>query len=82
MIQFCALAINIYAMTSILLFAAHFMGLLFLCSSQATTDQAAAAMAEGLELFAMAKAIPRLQAVAGASLKLYLHHHYLHQSSR
>ena len=38
--------------------------------------QAAAAMAEGLELFGMAKAIPRLQTLDGASFKLCLHLYY------
>ena len=46
-------------------------------SSAADIRQAAAARAEGLELFAMAKAIPRLQNSDGAPFKFcfHLHHH-------
>ena len=39
-------------------------------------QQAAAATAEGLELFALAKAIPKLQAGDGASFKLRRHLHH------
>ena len=63
-------------MKSILLLAAHIMCLLIRCRSQATTDQAAAAVAEGVELYAMAKAIPRLQTLDGASFRLCLHLQY------
>ena len=52
------------------------MCLLIRCRSQATTDQAAAAVAEGVELYAMAKAIPRLQTLDGASFRLCFHFHY------
>ena len=44
-------------------------------ASAADILQAAAAMAEGLELFAMAKAIPGLQTLDGASFSLCFHHH-------
>jgi hypothetical protein len=44
--------------------------------SAANVLQAAAAVAEGLELFAMAKAIPRLQKFSSASFKLCLHLYY------
>ena len=64
-------------MKSLLLFAAHFMCLLVGCRSQATTDQAAAAMADGLDMFAMAKAIPYLQNPDGAPFK-FRHHLHLH----
>ena len=47
-------------------------------TSMAQIQQAAAAMAEGLELFAMAKAIPRLQNLDGTSFKLCFHHHHLY----
>ena len=48
-------------------------------TSAAQIQQAAAAMAEGLELFAMAKAIPGLQTLDGASFKLrFLLHHHLY----
>ena len=47
-------------------------------TSLAQIQQAAAAMAEGLELFAMAKAIPRLQSLDGASFKLCFHPHHHH----
>ena len=63
-------------MKSILLFAAHIMCLLIRCRSQAASDQAAAAVAEGVELYAMAKAIPRLQTLDGASFRLCPHLHY------
>ena len=64
-------------MKSLLLFAAHFMCLLVGCRSQATTNLAAAAMADGLDMFAMAKAIPYLQNPDGAPFK-FRHHLHLH----
>lgn len=59
-------------MKSLLLFAAHFMCLLVVCRSEVTTNQAAAAMADGLDMFAMAKAIPYLQNPDGAPFTIFI----------
>ena len=64
-------------MRALPILVANFISLLILCSSQTYDDMLAASTADGLELFAMAKAIPRLQNLDGTSFKMCIHLHYI-----